>query len=80
METAMETAMEEFVKILTVDDEIRARLIEKILTERRIPFALKSYHDTALDGLFQFQMGWGCVEAPPAHAAEIIEVYKDLSG
>jgi hypothetical protein len=72
--------MEEYVRVLTVDDEVKARILEKILTERRIPFQLKSYHDTALDGLYQLQMGWGYVTAPREHATEILEVYRDLSG
>ena len=72
--------MEEYVRILTVDDEMKARILEKILAERRIPFQLKSFHDTALDGLYQLQMGWGYVAAPQAFAAEILEVYRDLSG
>jgi hypothetical protein len=72
--------MEDYVKILTVDNEVKARLLEKVLKERRIPFSLKSYHDTALDGLYQLQMGWGYVAAPPEYAAEILEVYGDLSG
>jgi hypothetical protein len=72
--------MEEYIRVLTVDDEVKARLLEKILAERGIPFQLKSYHDTALDGLYQLQMGWGYVTAPRAYAAEILEVYGDLSG
>jgi hypothetical protein len=72
--------MEDYVKILTIDNEVKARLLEKILAERDIPFSLKSYHDTALDGLYQLQMGWGYVAAPLRYAAEIREVYRDLSG
>ena len=72
--------MEDYVRILTVDNEVKARLLEKVLAARNIPFFLKSYHDTALDGLYQLQMGWGYVAAPPGYAAEIREVYRDLSG
>jgi hypothetical protein len=72
--------MDDYVKILTVDDEVKARLLEKVLSEKKIPFLLKSYHDTALDGLYQLQMGWGYVEAPPRFEAEIREVYEDLFG
>jgi hypothetical protein len=72
--------MEEYVKILTVDNEVKARLLETVLADRNIPFTLKSHHDTALDGLYQFQMGWGYLEAPSRFASEIREVYRDLSG
>jgi hypothetical protein len=39
---------------------------------------MRSYHDTAYDGLFQTQKGWGSVSAPPSHSAEIIEILSDL--
>jgi hypothetical protein len=72
-------AVKEYIKILTVENEVKARLLETILSSKSIPFALKSYYDTALDGLYQLQMGWGYVAAPPEYAAEIREIYRDLS-
>jgi hypothetical protein len=33
-----------------------------------------SYHDTAYDGLFQTQKGWGQVSAPTPFKQEILEI------
>ncbi len=70
--------MERFRKILILDNEIQARLLDSILTERDIPHRMKSYHDSAYDGLFQAHQGWGHVEAPDGYAEEIKMIYNDL--
>ena len=48
---------EDFRKIVILENEIEAGLMDSILTERGIPHRLKSYHDTAYDGIFQVQKG-----------------------
>ena len=68
------------VKILTISSEAEARLLEAALEERNIPHFIKSYHDSAYDGLFQTQMGWGHVEGPPERREEIEQVFRDLTG
>jgi hypothetical protein len=39
---------------------------------------MRSYHDTAYDGLFQTQKGWGYVAAPEQYEAEVAEILADL--
>jgi len=39
---------------------------------------MKSYHDTAYDGIFQVQKGWGHVEAPESFRDEIIAIQQEL--
>ncbi len=70
--------MEEYVKAVTLDNEIEAQLIASILSERRIPYRMGSYHDTAYDGLFQTQKGWGYISSPLAYHGEIIEIHTEL--
>ena len=70
--------MEEFKKILILENEIEARLLESVLTERKIPHRIRSYHDSAYDGIFQAQKGWGAVLAPPEYQEEIQSIYEDL--
>ena len=65
-------------KILTLENGIVAQILEDILQERNIPHVIKSYHDSALDGLFQLQKGWGHVEAPAEFEKEIIEIYNNI--
>ncbi len=70
--------MEEFEKIAVLENEIQARLLDSILTERDIPHRLRSYHDSAYDGIFQTQKGWGIIQALPEHKEEILAILKDL--
>ncbi len=68
----------DFVKIATLESIVEAQVMESILTEQAIPYRIRSFHDTAYDGLFQLQKGWGDLYAPAAHAAEIIEILSGL--
>ncbi len=70
--------MGDFIKISVLENELEARLVEQVLNERSIPYAIRSYHDYAYDGIFQFQKGWGCVLAPQEYADEIIEIIEDI--
>ena len=70
--------MEEYTKIAVLENEIEARLLESVLIERGIPHLMRSYHDTAYDGLFQTQKGWGIVSAPDSCHEEISEILADL--
>lgn len=70
--------MEDYVKIATLENEIEARLLDSILNERNVPHLMRSYYDTAYDGLFQTQKGWGSVSAPEGYKKEIMEILTDL--
>ncbi len=70
--------MEDYKKAVTLDNEIEAGLLESILNERGIPHRMRSYHDTAYDGLFQTQKGWGIINAPESHLEEIKEILSDV--
>jgi hypothetical protein len=70
--------MEDYTKIATLENEIEARLLDSILTERNVPHLMRSYYDTAYDGLFQTQKGWGYVSAPEWCKEEITEILTDL--
>jgi len=66
--------MEELVKIAVLEDEVQAGLLDSLLRERGIPHLMRSYHDSALDGLFQGSRGWGHVEAPERCREEILAI------
>ena len=70
--------MKEFKKILVLRNEVEAHLVEQALTEQDIPHLMRSYHDSAYNGLFQYQKGWGHVEAPPEFKEAIEAIYRDL--
>jgi hypothetical protein len=67
------------VKILTFKNEIEAILLDEIMTKKNIPHLIRSYHDSALDGLWQTQSSWGHVEAPEAFREEILQIYNEMS-
>jgi hypothetical protein len=51
----------DYIKAAILGSEDEPRLMESILTDRGIPHLMRSYHDTAFDGLYQTQKGWGHV-------------------
>ncbi|MGE5421212.1 MAG: hypothetical protein ACM3UT_13565 [Chloroflexota bacterium] len=71
--------MAETVKILTFDNEIEAGLLSGLLDEMNIPHILRSYHDLAMDGLWQAQSSWGHLEAPEKYREEILKVFSEMS-
>lgn len=71
--------MERTVKILEFNNEIEANLLDGMLTERDIPHLIRSYHDSAYDGLWQAQSGWGHLEAPEKYREEIIKIFNEMS-
>ena len=68
----------EFVKIATLESLVEAQVLESILTDQHIPYRIRSFHDTAYDGLFQLQKGWGDLYAPASYEAEIIEILTGI--
>ena len=70
--------MEAFKKVVTLDNEIEAELVDAILCERGIPHIMRSYYDSAYDGLFQGMRGWGVIEAPESVHEEIRAVVADI--
>lgn len=67
------------VKILVFNNEFEAKLLDEILNEKEIPHMIRSYHDSAYDGLWQTQSGWGHLEAPEESSDEILQVFNEMS-
>ncbi len=71
--------MSETVKILTFKNEIEAMLLDEILNDKNVPHLLRSYHDSAYDGLWQTQSAWGHIEAPEEYRQEILDIYNSMA-
>lgn len=59
-----------------------ADAIKSVLMEYGIYAEIKSYHDTAYDGLFQTQYGWGVIrvyEKDFPEAQRIVEEWKNAA-
>jgi hypothetical protein len=73
-----ELPMERFERIAILDNEVQAELMDSILSDRGIPHNMVSYYDSAYDGIFQGQKGWGSIDAPPGSRAEILSILEDV--
>ena len=65
-------------KIARIETEIEALCLSGELEARGVPHMMRSYHDSAFDGLFQFSSGWGHVEAPIEHKNEILGILEAI--
>ena len=70
--------MEPVERIALLDSDVQARVLDAVLTDRGIPHAMRSYHCSAYDGLFQQTSGWGHVEAPARFRDEILAVIEGM--
>ncbi len=69
---------EAYVKVDILESEIEAQLLDSILNERNIPHHIQSYHDTAYNGLFQTQKGWGYVSCPRLWSVKIGLILSEI--
>lgn len=72
----MTRKMDPFIKIATIGNLIEAQVLASVLEQRAIPHRIRSFHDTAYDGLFQFQKGWGEIYAPVEYRADILQILE----
>lgn len=68
----------EFVKIIILEDPFESQIVAAALEDEGIPHLIRSYHDTAYDGLYQAQKGWGEVRAPAAYRDQIVHLVTDV--
>jgi len=67
-----------FIKIAVLENAIEAQLLSSVLTQYEIPHRLRSYHDTAYDGLFQLQKGWGEIYGPNSVRRQVLDALVEL--
>lgn len=70
--------MEEFEKILDLENEFEAELIEEVLLDKKIPYGIVIREDSALGGIIGMEEGWGYLEAPARFGEEIQAIYKEI--
>jgi ribosomal protein L40E len=69
---------ERMEKVAVLDNEVQAELMDGVLSGRGIPHIMQTYHDSALDGLFQAGKGWGVILAPASFKEEILTALADI--
>ncbi len=67
-----------WVKAGTVDNRFEGDRVSQALNEAEIPFLMKSFLDTAYDGLYVPQKGWGAVLVPREFEDEAKKVISDV--
>lgn len=71
--------METYEKILVLNNEFEAGLLEEVLNDRKIPHGIIVSDDSALGGIMEMELGWGYVEAPESFRDEITKIYLEIS-
>jgi hypothetical protein len=66
-------------KLITLDNQFQSDLLTDALGKAGIPFLVREYKDTAYDGLFVTQKGWGTVMVEETKLEEAKSITKDLS-
>lgn len=65
--------------LMKPENEVEANVIKSVLEEQGIYAEIKSFHDTAYDGLFQSQYGWGVILVSDADLTEAQKIVKEWS-
>ena len=65
-------------KHIILEDEFEAEFMNNSLQELNIPFIITSYGDSAYAAAFQVSRGWGRLEIPEEHEAEVEQILQDM--
>jgi len=71
--------METYQKILVLNSEFEASMLEEVLTDRKIPHGIVTSDDSALGGIMEMELGWGYVEAPERYKEEIKKIFGEIT-
>jgi hypothetical protein len=79
-EEATESSFDQsdMVRIHTVENRFEADLLMQALREEHIPTMLRRFEETAYDGLFVTQMGWGAILVPGDYEAEARSLIENV--
>jgi len=69
---------EVFVKVETAENQFEADLIKNALEKEQVPVMVRNFHDTAYNGIYIPQKGWGLVMVPEAHTEKAREIIAAL--
>jgi hypothetical protein len=73
-------AREVFVKVATVDNKFEADVLTNTLKKECIPVMVRSFHDTAYDGIYIPQKGWGIILVPAEDKDKAEEIIASVKG
>jgi hypothetical protein len=70
--------MEQFEKILVLDNEFEAERLSEILNSKDIPHGIVPSSNSVLGGIEHMEFGWGYLEAPIRYRDEIMAAYHEI--
>lgn len=76
-ESRNEVPQEETIVVWNLADVIEASIVEDALQQADVPAVIDSFHDSAYDGVYTFQKGWGRVRVPKSHANKAVAIIKE---
>lgn len=65
-------------KVIIFDNIFQMHQLSLVLETMKIEFRVHSYHDTAYNGIIQYQKGWGYLEANEEDELMIQQLYQEL--
>jgi len=71
-------ARDQWAKVGTVENRFEGDRISQALQDAGIPFLIKSFLDTAYDGLYIPQKGWGVVMVPEKDSEEAERLISEV--
>ncbi len=74
----MEEKKSNYILAYTLANRFEADIIADALEQENIPFWIKSFEDTAYDGLFVFQKGWGHLMVPSEYYHKTLQIVYSL--
>lgn len=70
--------MERWIQVGVIENRFEADRLSQALEEAEIPYLIKSFLDTAYNGLYVPQKGWGRVMVPEGHREEAQRVMSEV--
>ena len=67
-----------FIKAGVLENQFEADIIKNALEKEGIPVIIRSFHDTAYNGIFIPQKGWGLVLVPAEYRAKAEDLISTL--
>jgi hypothetical protein len=70
---------EEFVPVKVAENAFEADRVKEALEQEGIPVLVRTFQDTAYDGIYVSQKGWGYVEVPESEKARAEQIVMEVS-
>jgi len=68
----------EFMKVSGLENRFIADLVISALENEKIPYIIRTYEDTAYDGIFAMQKGWGALMIPQKYMTQASDIVEQI--